>query len=163
MKSKNIDSVICAYKFYDIDEFHEFVYKFKNSKRFFNQVSKILSKKLNNTAENIDYFVYIPQSNKSKENYAKNLSIQLAKQLKKEVKPKIKKVKKTKELKSLPHNKRKSEIKNAFYINIKPDDNICVVDDFLVSGATMQEALKTIKKNGCSFVCSIVAAIYIND
>ena len=165
MAHNTSNPLIYAVSYDDINEFHSFIKEFKSRDDVFKQHADFLCEKIisdKNFFESFDFFVFIPSLSSVRTNYslklAEYVSGKLNKPLNREI---LKKVRLTKELKTLPRQERGKEIENSFRAELSGGERICVIDDVFASGATLNEVSKVLKSAGASFVCSAVAALYI--
>lgn len=68
----------------------------------------------------------------------------------------LKKIKDTLSQTSLDHQQRKNNVRNAFEVRGKCPLNVVLVDDVLTSGATLNEAAKTLRRAGAKEIWAIV-------
>ncbi|MDR1195127.1 MAG: hypothetical protein LBL00_01465 [Endomicrobium sp.] len=160
---KNLDKLIFAVNYDDMNNFHVFMRDFKMSPDTFNKTADFLCEKMETEKDflqSFDFFIYVPSQNLQKINFSMNLALHLSQKLNKPLNAQIvRKIKITKELKMLPGNERQKEIENSFAASLKGDERICIVDDALYSGATLNEISVTLKKAGASSVSAAVAAV----
>jgi predicted amidophosphoribosyltransferase len=163
MINKNLDRLIFAVNYDDMNNFHVFMRGFKMDADTFNKYSDFLCEKIESEKDflqSFDFFVYVPSENSQKINFSMKLAIYLSQKLNKPLNAQIlRKIRTTKELKMLPRDERYEEIQNSFAASLKGGERICVVDDALYSGATLNEISGTLKKAGALYVSGAVVAV----
>ena len=164
MTIKNLNELIFAVSYHDIDKFHMFMRDFKSRPETFDKYADFLCERLSlekDFLNSFDYFVFVPSTDIERINYSKKLAEYLSETLNKPLRANIlKKTKQTKELKNLPREERSKEIENSFTANPESGAKICIVDDVTASGATLGEISKALKQAGASYVCAAVVAVY---
>lgn len=115
---------------------------------------KFLNKELLNK---IDYIAYVPSSKRKilirGYNHSKLLAIEISKYSKKPLFENLKKIKNTKTQHFLSLEERRTNLKNAFLVDVDlTDKNILLIDDIHTSGSTVYECYKELKKKNCKFV-----------
>ena len=138
---------------HNTDGFCDFMKSIKSDMDRFYALAEILSDKVVLLKKNIDLLVPVPKfkdeidetdwSLKLVEFISKRINIPYSRDL-------IKKIRKTRKLKTIPVSQREKEIKNAFEIkNIEELKNkkVCIIDDVFSSGNTMKEIIKTLSSN----------------
>lgn len=143
----------CYATAHNSDSFCDFMKTIKSDMGKFDALAEILSDKVFLLKKDIDLLVPVPKfkdefnetdwSLKLVEFISKRINIPCNKDL-------IKKIRKTKKLKTVPVSQREKEIKNAFEIKdfeeLK-DKKICIIDDVFSSGNTIKEIIKTLSSN----------------
>ncbi|MDD3053144.1 MAG: phosphoribosyltransferase family protein [Endomicrobiaceae bacterium] len=130
--------------------FCSFMKEIKSDMKIFNKLSLSLAEKIKQSKSNIDIFVSVPKfiDESNEIDYSKILAQTLSKELNIPYRNNaIIKIKKTKKLKTLSQEERLQEIDSAFKINLNNNLRVCIVDDVLSSGATLQEIIKTFSIN----------------
>lgn len=165
MTIKNLNRLIYAVNFDDIDKFHLFMRDFKSHGETFDKYANFLCERMALEADfldSFDFYVFVPSSDSGRVNYSLNLaeliSSNTGKPLKRDV---LKKIKHTKELKTLPREERHKEIEDSFSAKLAGGERICIIDDVSASGATLEEISKALKNAGAAFICASVVAVYI--
>lgn len=161
---ENLDFLIYAYEYNNIDDFHTFIEDFKYGGSF-EKYAKTLCEKIKSDTKllnSFDSFLFVPSGDKKRTNFSLKLAKYLEKDLNKPLIDIVKKIKETKELKTLPIESRHIEIKNSFRSCSNQDMRICIVDDVCVSGATLSEMSKTLKGSGASYICAATVAVLKN-
>ena len=161
---KNIDELLFAVSYHDIDKFHMFMRDFKSHPETFERYADFLCGRISlekDFLNSFDFFVYVPSTDFQRANYSLKLANYLSEKLNKPLKSGIlKKIKITKELKTLPREERHKEIENSFTASLVGGERICIVDDVTASGATLGEISKALNKSGASYISAAVVAIY---
>ncbi|MBR7142969.1 MAG: ComF family protein [Clostridia bacterium] len=91
-------------------------------------------------------------------NHAEILAVHLACLLKKEYRPLLIKTRKTAPQKALTAAQRRKNLHNCFSVNGPVPSVVLLVDDITTTGSTLNEAVRTLKKNGAEKVYCITAA-----
>lgn len=143
----------CYATTHNTDSFCDFMKSIKSDMERFYALAEILSDKIFLLKKDIDLLIPLPKfkdefnetdwSLKLVEFISKRINIPYNKDL-------IKKIRKTKKLKTIPVSQREKEIENAFEIkNMEDlkDKKICIIDDVFSSGNTMKEIIKTFSLN----------------
>ena len=121
-------------------------YKYDNSKYLAKGYAIILSKLLRNL--DIDLITFVPMSKNEKRyfNHSKNLAEELSKLLKIPCVEALKKIKDTKEQKSLTFKERRENVKDAFVLNknIK-NKRVLLVDDIATTCSTLDACAEKLK------------------
>jgi predicted amidophosphoribosyltransferase len=161
---KNLDELIFAVSYHDIDKFHMFMRDFKSRPEIFEKYADFLCERINLEKDFLnafDFFVYVPSTDLQRTNYSQKLVRHLSQKLNKPLKDGIlKKIKITKELKTLPREERHKEIEDSFTALLNGGERICIVDDVTASGATLGEISKALKQSGALHVSAAVIAAY---
>ncbi len=164
---KNLDSLVYAVSYDNIDKFHMFMRDFKTNQDTFDKYAGFLTERImldQAFLSSFDFFIFVPSLDASRTNYSQKLaefiSSKTNKPLKRDV---LQKIRQTKELKTLPREERHGEIKNSFSSRLKGGEKICIVDDVTASGATLEEISTTLKKTGASFISAVVVAVYTHQ
>ncbi|MDR1696281.1 MAG: hypothetical protein LBR69_06620 [Endomicrobium sp.] len=157
--------LICAVSYEDGERFHSFIKDFKTRIDVFERYADLLCEKTVSDKgffESFDFFVYMPSLSPDRINYSLKLAEYVSEKLNKPLRCGVlEKIKPTKEIKMLPKEERAEEIANSFRAKLSGNEKICIIDDVCASGATLNEASRTLKSAGASFVCSAVAAVYL--
>jgi predicted amidophosphoribosyltransferase len=160
MAINNPDKIISALSYDDFDAFHAFMKDFKTDLRIFKKYADILSLKIiedKNFFDSFNFYICVPPSDSGRINYSLKLAELISAKTGKPLRDGLlKKIKITKELKSLPRDLRKTEIKDSFTAFLSGGERICVIDDVSASGATICEISKTLKNSGAAYVCAAV-------
>jgi predicted amidophosphoribosyltransferase len=164
MMIKNIDELIFAVSYHDIDKFHMFMRGFKTYPETFDKYADFLCERINlekDFLDSFDFLVYVPSTDCQRTNYSHKLASRVSQKLNKPLKDGVlKKIKITKELKTLPREERHKEIKDSFSALLSGGEKICIIDDVTASGATLGEISKALKEAGASYVSAAVVAVY---
>lgn len=164
MTIKNLDELIFAVSYHDIDKFHMFMRDFKKHPEIFNKYAGFLCERIKlekDFTDSFDCFIFVPSTDTGRTNYSHKLALLLSEKLGKPVNPSLlKKIKATKELKTLPREERRKEIEDSFSAALSGGERLCIVDDVTASGATLGEISKVLKEAGASYVCAVVVAVY---
>ncbi|MDR2426648.1 MAG: hypothetical protein LBD46_05665 [Endomicrobium sp.] len=164
MKINNLDKLIFAVNYCDMDKFHMFMRDFKTKKDVFNKYVDILCEKIilnKDFLDGFDFFVFVPSNNLQRINFSMKIARILSQKLGKFLNEKLlQKIKVIKELKTLPEKERYKEIKNSFTASLKGGERICIVDDVTASGATLSEISKILKYAGASCIYAAVIVSY---
>ncbi|MCL1972008.1 MAG: hypothetical protein FWG57_03345 [Endomicrobia bacterium] len=164
MVIKNLDELIFAVSYHDIDKFHMFMRDFKSHPETFNKLADFLCDRIRlekDFLSGFDFFVYVPSTDLDRTNYSQKLANYLSEKLNKPLKNDIlKKIKITKELKTLPREERHKEIEDSFIASLNGGERVCIVDDVTASGATLGEISKALKESGAAYISAVVAAVY---
>ena len=162
---KNLDALIYAVNYEDIDKFHLFMRDFKSHQETFDKYANFLCERIlleKDFLNSFDFFVFVPSTDASRVNYslklAEFISDKTGKLLNYDV---LEKIKHTKELKTLPREERHKEIENSFSAKLTGGEKVCIIDDVTASGATLAEIAKALKNAGAAFICASVVAVYI--
>ena len=159
---KNLDFLVFAASYDDIDKFHIFMKDFKSHNETFEKYADILCAKITPEKDSFDFFVHVPSSNPERTNFSLKLAELISKKLGKPLNnAAVKRIKQTKELKTLPREDRHKEIEDSFCAVLKGGERICIIDDVTASGATLGEIAKILKEAGASFINAAVVAVYI--
>lgn len=161
---KNLDELIFAISYHDIDKFHMFMRDFKTHEDVFNRYADFLCERIlleKDFLDGFDFFIFVPSTDSQRTNFSQKLAARLSEKLNKPLNSGIlKKIKITKELKNLPRDERHKEIEDSFTASLNGGEKICIVDDVTASGATLFEITKALKEAGASFVSAVVVAVY---
>jgi predicted amidophosphoribosyltransferase len=104
----------------------------------------------------------VPSTAPERTNYSQKLAEFVSAKINKPIDSSIlKKIRHTKELKTLPRDERHKEIEDSFTASFAEGKKICVIDDVTASGATLGEIAKVLKDSGASYVCAAVIAVYM--
>ena len=161
-----IQDEILSYGYYG-GVLKELIFQFKYKSNF--TAGKIISKLLEEIIkeENIivDVICYVPMCKKSIKKRGYNQCEIIAKDLSKELKIPVahcmKKIKQTKEQKTLSKAEREINILGAFEVTNKNDienKNILLIDDVLTTGATVKECSKILRKYNVNKVTVLTIA-----
>jgi len=161
---KNLDELIFAVSYHNIDKFHMFMRDFKAHPETFDRYASFLCERIKlekDFLDSFDFFVFVPSTDPQRTNYSEKLAVYLSEKLNKPLnKNAVKKIKITKELKNLPREERHKEIEDSFTASLAGGEKVCIVDDVTASGATLEEIAKALKEAGASYISAAVAAVY---
>ena len=165
MTNKNPDALIYGVSYGDIEKFHMFMREFKTRGDIFEKYAHFLCERLSlepGFLNSFDFFVFVPSLTPERTNYslelARFVSAKLNKPLRADV---LKKIRNTRELKTLPREERHEEIKDSFGASLNGGERVCIVDDVTASGATLSEITSALKNAGAAYVCAAVVAVYL--
>ncbi len=165
MTIKNLDRLIYAVNYDDIEKFHLFMRDFKLHCETFDKYAHFLCERMeleSGFLDSFDFYVFVPFIDTDRQNYSLNLAEVISKKTGKPLRYDVlEKIKHTKQLKTLPNEERFKEIENSFSAKLAGGEKICIIDDVTASGATLEEITKVLKTAGASYVCASVVAAYI--
>jgi len=148
---------------YQKQDFCTVMKQIKGNKDLFDNLLSILTDKIKPFINDIDIFTSVPKFKHSKNDFdysyymAQTISTKLNKPFINDI---FIKTKETKKLRTLNYDLRKEEISGAFKINFNDSSKkICIIDDVLSSGATLQELISVLKNNNFSNISVAVLVI----
>ena len=148
---------------YQKQDFCTIMKQIKGDKKLFDSLLSNLTDKIKPFINSIDVFTSVPKFNKSANDfdYSYYMAQEISKKLNKQfINDIFIKAKETKKLRTLNYALRKDESSGAFKINFNDfSKKICIVDDVLSSGATLQELISVLDKNNFSNISIAVLVI----
>lgn len=167
-------SFVSGVALYEYDSVKESIHALKDSAKFDNasffakMIYKHLGEKL--TSFNADAIVPIPLHKDKYKKRGFNQSLLIANELSKELKIPVRddileRKEKTKDQKTMTHSERQNNLVGAFHMpkNDVKLDTVLLLDDVYTTGATIEEATRTLLESGVSRVFFVTAAIGIGE